>query len=82
MFPDFFIEKGKEVVSFLHILKAKVLGDDEARKKGVEEALRSMEKEREVYLKEKHEAEMNVDSDVPYRKKNGPDEPGRDISAI
>jgi hypothetical protein len=81
MFPDFFIEKGKEVVSFLHILRAKVLGDDEARKKGVDEALQTMDKEREVYLREKREADMHVDSDVPYRKK-GAEDPGRDISAI
>lgn len=80
MFPDFFIRKGKEVLSFLHIMKGKATGDDEARKKGVDEALNAMDEEREVYLREKREAERKEDSDIPFRKNGG--ESNRDISAI
>lgn len=69
MFPEFFAHKAREVMSFLHIMKGKITDDDEARKEGVEEALESLEKERDVYLKEKEEASRHVDSD-------------RDISAI
>ncbi len=82
MFPEFFVHKAKEVLSFLHIMKGKVTGDDETRKKGVDEALRAMDEERQVYKKEKREASGNVDSDVPLRNKNGRDEPSRDVSAI
>ncbi len=78
MFPEFFVNKAKEVLSFLHIMKGKVSDSPEDRKQGVNEALRAMDKEREVYLKEKREAERNIDSDIPG--KNG--ETGQDISAI
>lgn len=78
MFPEFFVNKAKEVLSFLHIMKGKVTDSPEDRKQGVNEALRAMDKEREVYLKEKREAERNIDSDIPG--KNG--EAGQDISAI
>ena len=81
MFPDFFIRKDKEVLSFLHIMKGKATGDHEARKKGVDEALASMDEEREVYLQERREAERGVDSDIPFKKK-GTSQPERDISAI
>lgn len=77
MFPHFFKNKAKEVLSFLHIMKGKVMGDDEARKEGVDEALAAMDKEREVYLQEKREAERNIDSDVPGRGKS--ENKGRDI---
>lgn len=82
MFPEFFVHKAKEVLSFLHIMKGKVTGDDETRMKGVDEALNAMDEEREIYLKEKREASRSTDSDVPLRNKNGQDEPGRDVSAI
>lgn len=84
MFPTFFKHKAKEVLSFLHIMKGKVTGDDEARKQGVDEALRSMDKERQVYLQEKREAESHIDTDVPARKNtdNKSRELGQDISAI
>jgi hypothetical protein len=84
MFPTFFKHKAKEVLSFLHIMKGKVTGNDEVRKQGVDEALRAMDEEREVYLNEKREAERNIDSDVPGRKKsdNSSRETGQDISAI
>ncbi len=84
MFPTFFKHKAKEVLSFLHIMKGKVTGNDEDRKDGVDEALRAMDEERQVYLREKKEAEKNIDSEVP-RRKNGDDsgrEMGQDISAI
>lgn len=69
-------------MSILHIMKGKALSDDKTRMKGVDEALRAMDKERAVYLKEKKEASRNVDSDLPLRNKKGQaDEPGRDISA-
>lgn len=84
MFPTFFKHKAKEVLSFLHIMKGKVTGNDEVRKQGVDEALKAMDEERQVYLREKKEAERNVDSDVPGRK--NPDdisrESSQDISAI
>ncbi len=84
MFPTFFIHKAKEVLSFLHIMKGKVTGNDEVRKQGVDEALRAMDKERQVYLREKEEAEKNIDSDVPGRKNSdsGRRDGGQDISAI
>ncbi len=71
MFPEFFFHKAKEVLSFLHIMKGKVTGNDEVRKKGVNEALNAMDEERQVYLKESEEAKRKTDSDIP-----------RDISAI
>lgn len=82
MFPEFFVHKAKEVLSFLHIMKGKVSGDNETRMKGVDEALNAMEEEREIYLKEKREASRDVDTDVPLRNKNAQDEAGRDVSAI
>ncbi len=84
MFPTFFKHKAKEVLSFLHIMKGKVTGNDEVRKQGVDEALRAMDKEREVYLREKREAERNIDSDVSGRKNsdNSSRDSGQDISAI
>lgn len=84
MFPTFFKHKAKEVLSFLHIMKGKVTGNDEVRKQGVDEALSAMDKEREVYLREKKEAERNIDSDVPGRKNsdNSSRDSGQDISAI
>jgi hypothetical protein len=84
MFPAFFKHKAKEVLSFLHIMKGKASGNDEVRKQGVDEALRSMDQERQVYLREKKEAEKNIDSDVPGRKNsdNSGRETGQDISAI
>lgn len=78
MFPEFFVNKAKEVLSFLHIMKGKATGSPEDRKQGVDEALRAMDKERAVYLKEKREAERNIDSDVPGKNKDL----GQDISAI
>ncbi len=44
MFPEFFVNKAKEVMSFLHIMKGKATGNPEDRKQGVDEALRAMEK--------------------------------------
>jgi hypothetical protein len=43
-----------------------------------------MDQERQVYLREKKEAEKNIDSDVPGRKNsdNSGRETGQDISAI
>ncbi len=82
MFPEFFVHKAKEVLSFLHIMKGKATGDDKTRMKGVDEALNAMDEEREVYLKEKRDASRKVDPDVPLRNKNGQDEPSRDVSAI
>lgn len=81
MFPEFFKNKAKEVLSFLHIMKGKATASDQDRIKGVNEALRAMDKERDVYLKEKREAEKRIDSDVPGRKNDSGDV-GRDISAI
>ncbi len=78
MFPEFFVNKAKEVLSFLHIMKGKATGNVDDRKRGVNEALNAMDKEREIYLKEKREAERNIDSDIPGRK----GESGQDISAI
>ncbi len=71
MFPEFFFHKAKEVLSFLHIMKGKVTGNDEVRKEGVNEALDAMDEERQVYLNEKREAQGKRDSDT-----------GRDVSAI
>lgn len=84
MFPHFFKNKAKEVLSFLHIMKGKVTMDDEVRKQGVDEALSAMDKERDVYLQEKREAERNIDTDVPGRGKpdNNARDIGQDISAI
>ena len=82
MFPEFFVHKAKEVLSFLHIMKGKATGDDKTRMKGVDEALNAMDEERQIYLKEKKEADRKVDSDIPIRNKNGRDEPSRDVSAI
>lgn len=82
MFPEFFIHKAKEVLSFLHIMKGKVTGDDKTRMKGVDEALNAMDEERDTYLKERQEASNKVDSDVPMRKKNVRGDLGRDVSAI
>ncbi|MES2528156.1 MAG: hypothetical protein V4598_13775 [Bdellovibrionota bacterium] len=78
MFPEFFVNKAKEVLSFLHIMKGKATDSPEDRKKGVDEALKAMDKERAVYLKEKREAEMNIDSDIPGKK----GDMSQDISAI
>ncbi len=81
MFPEFFVNKAKEVLSFLHIMKGKATNSPHDRKQGVDEALKAMDKEREVYLKEKREAERNIDTDIPG--KSGKDrEMGQDISAI
>lgn len=84
MFPTFFVHKAKEVLSFLHIMKGKVTGNDEVRKQGVDEALRAMDEERAVYLRERREAERNLDSDVPGLRNadNGSRDIGQDISAI
>ena len=82
MFPDFFIHKAKEVLSFLHIVRGKVTADPDARKRGVDEALSAMDKEREVYLKEKRDAEKNVDSDVPHWVNSKKHDSSQDISAI
>ncbi len=79
MFPEFFVNKAKEVLSFLHIMKGKATGNPEARKQGVDEALKAMDKERAVYLREKREAERNVDSDIPLKKGESN---SQDISAI
>ncbi len=83
MFPEFFKHKAKEVLSFLQIMKGKVTKDDKARQKGVDEALKAMDEERRVYLKEKEEAAHNTDSDLPTRQKRKDSRDyGRDISAI
>lgn len=71
MFPEFFVNKAKEMLSFLHIMKGKATSNGEDRKKGVDE-------EREIYLNERTKAEENIGSDIPGRK----GESNQDISAI
>ncbi len=78
MFPEFFLNKAKEVLSFLHIMKGKATGNPEARKQGVDEALKAMDKERAIYLKEKNEAESNIDASIPGKDRDV----DQDISAI
>lgn len=80
MFPEFFVNKAKEVLSFLHIMKGKATGNDQDRKRGVDEALKAMDKERAVYLEEKREAERNIDSDIPGKTRMPRQD--QDISAI
>lgn len=85
MFPTFFKHKMREVGSFLRIMKGKVTGNPEERKKGVDQALNAMKDERQVYENEKAEAERGVDSDIPLKKgqeKVLRESGGQDISAI
>lgn len=92
MFPTFFKHKMREVRSFLRIMKGKATGNDEERKRGVDDALRAMKDEKDVYLKEKNEARKSVDSDVkirsgeqqadPRAKENRESGGQQDISAI
>ncbi len=78
MFSEFFFNKAKEVLSFLHLIKGKATRNVEARKKRADTALRAMKKERQTYLKEKREAEHKLNTDIPERN----DHSGQDISAI
>ncbi len=92
MFPEFFKNKMREVGSFLRIMKGKATGNDQERRKGVDEALNAMKDEKRVYMKEKREAEHGVDSDISARyRMDHPIDPsdkviresgGQDISAI
>lgn len=87
MFPTFFVHKMREVVSFLQIVKGKVSGDREKRIEGVDNALRAMDDERKVYIKEKKEAAQGKTSD-PAIDRSGEEndkpirESNQDISAI
>ncbi|MCM2351661.1 MAG: hypothetical protein NDI69_16710 [Bacteriovoracaceae bacterium] len=72
MNANFFKNKMKEVGSFLKIMKGKVKNRPQERVEGVNEALRSMEGEKQEYLKEKEAAENKV------LRESG----GQDISAI
>lgn len=78
MYSEFFFNKAKEVLRFLHLIKGKATRNVEARKKGVDTALRAMKKERQTYLKEKREAKHKLNSDPSGRN----DHSGQDISAI
>lgn len=64
MFPAFLQHKKKEIIGFLHILRGKMTGNDLERIKGANEALNALEKEREIYLKEKKDAVKRVDPDL------------------
>lgn len=72
MNANFFKNKMKEVRSFFKIMKGKATSRPQERVEGVNEALRSMEEEKQEYLKEREAAENKV------LRESG----GQDISAI
>jgi hypothetical protein len=69
MKPIFFFHKIREVKSFLKIMSARLSGNNRKRIEGVNEALRNMKDEKQVYLDERKAAKEE-------------EERHRDISAI
>lgn len=84
MFPTFFKHKMREVGSFLRIMKGKVTGNREERRKGVDQALNAMKDERRVYEKQKEDASRDRDSDILGKGQDKVlrESGGQDISAI
>lgn len=64
MFPQFLRYKKKEMKGFLRMIRGKLTGDDRARMLGASEALMALEEERDIYLREKAEAERRVHPDL------------------
>lgn len=64
MFPEFLRHKKREMKGFLHMIRGKLTSDDRARMIGANEALMALEEERDIYLKEKTEAEKRIHPDI------------------
>jgi hypothetical protein len=90
MFPQFFQNKFKEVKSFFRIMKGKVSADDRERVRGVDDAIKNLERERDVYEQERLDALSGIDPDTKrYQDEKETQEEkvlkqsgGQDISAI
>lgn len=80
MNPKFFFHKMREVRSFFKIIKGKVIGSKKDRVNGVDDALKAMNDERQVYLDEKQKAlhEQPQSGQEKVFRESG----GQDISAI